>query len=518
MADSPDLGKVDVSLNRLTTVEPQCDPKDPDFARWYDTGTDSQGNPMLPIRQGNDVQLFIDGPDTFAAMVTAMKTATGGAGSGQFIYMCNWFFDETFNLVPGENLTAILTAASNAKVEIRALIWDQPKTQNGSAVKFIDGLANGGAVLDNRTLNFGTHHQKILVVNGSQGLIGFVGGVDFNPDRLKHVSDGAPLHDVHVRIVGPAVFDLLHTFVQRWQEHPDARKKGSPKFDLLGAGIPEPTAAGTAGDKFVQICRTFGNGARHEGIAKRTTRIFPLAQEDRGYGFLNGGSNGQQGIRQALIKAIGASKEFIYAEDQYMISMEISNLLKAQLPKIKKLILLITHSSISDLPGVWLRRKKFVDNLLTSPDKAKVAICCLHPENLPRNPKKVDPKVDHLYVHSKTWIFDDKFATVGSPNLNLRGWTHDSEIFAAIFDESKDKPCTLHFAHQLRMKLWAEHLKLKETDVFDPIASSRDWFSPPLSSRLMTYDHKADTDGSFFKPSFLDGRIIPDAFVDPNGS
>lgn len=515
MADPPELGKVDVNLNRLNTVEPQCDPKDPDFARWYDTGKDSQGIQMRPVRKGNDVQMFLEGNNTFDAMVKAMATATGGAGSGQFIYMINWFFDELFPLVPGTNLTTILTAASNAKVEIRALLWDQPLSDNTKAVKFIDGLANGGAVLDNRTLNFGAHHQKILVINGSQGLIGFVGGVDFNPDRITHISDGAPLHDVHVRIVGPAVFDLLNTFVQRWQDHPDARKKGSPKFDLLGAGIPEPTADGTAGDKFVQICRTFGNGAKHEGIDKRAKRLPPFV-ENRGYSFLNGGSSGEQTIRQALIKAIQAAQVFIYVEDQYMINMEISNLLKAQLPKIQKLILLNTHSSISDLPRVWGRRKLFVDNLMSSPDKAKVAICSLHPENLPRDPKKVDPKVDHLYLHAKVWIFDDKFATVGSPNLNRRGWTHDSECFAAIFDESKDKPCTLHFAHQLRMKLWAEHLKVKESDVFDPLASSASWFSPPLTSRLMTYDPNADTDSRSPKPFMK--RFVPDSAVDPDGS
>ena len=54
--------------------------------------------------------------------------------------------------------------------EVRALVWlhKQPEAfgKNRAAVKFIDGLAAGAAVLDNRTLNFGTHHQKILVVNG----------------------------------------------------------------------------------------------------------------------------------------------------------------------------------------------------------------------------------------------------------------------------------------------------------------------------------------------------------------
>jgi len=65
------------------------------------------------------------------------------------------------------------------------------------------------------------------------------------------------------------------------------------------------------------------------------------------------------------------------------------------------------------------------------------------------------PAIPHSYVHAKTWIFDDRFAIIGSANCNQRGWTHDSESCVGTFDESKDTPGTYTFAHRLRIRLWA---------------------------------------------------------------
>ena len=40
-----------------------------------------------------------------------------------------------------------------------------------------------------------------------------------------------------------------------------------------------------------------------------------------------------------------------------------------------------------------------------------------------------------VYVHAKACVVDDVWATVGSDNLNLRSWTHDSELSCAILDD-----------------------------------------------------------------------------------
>ena len=498
----PGLGTAVVGLNQVNTVAPQCDPRDPDFARWFDTGKDAQGIAMPPVRKGNEVIALVDGRETFDSMVAAIKTATGGAGSGHFIYLLAWILDVDFDVAPGTTMRSLLTKASSDGVEIRALLWDQAGTVNTKQVAFIDGLANGAAVLDNRTLNLGSHHQKILVVNGNQGLMTFCGGVDLNPDRINHVSKqpGSPMHDVHCRIRGPAAWDLLRVFVQRWKDHPDVTKKGSPKRDILGGGIPEPTADGTEGNCFVQVGRTFGNGKKHAGISG-------AGPGTQGYSFLNSGNSGEQTARQIIKKAIQAAQKFIYMEDQYLISMEASTLLRDQLPKIKELVILIPHSSISDLPGVWKRRKAFIDNLTSTAEKKKVTICYLNPKGQTPDKKKVDPASNHTYVHAKIYVMDDKFAIIGSANCNQRGWSHDSEVVAGIFDQSKDSPCTLHVAHKLRMKLWAEHLGLKEKDVFDAVGNAFLWALG--TGKVVPYDQNADKDGV---------SLAPPSAVDPDGS
>jgi phosphatidylserine/phosphatidylglycerophosphate/cardiolipin synthase-like enzyme len=53
-----------------------------------------------------------------------------------------------------------------------------------------------------------------------------------------------------------------------------------------------------------------------------------------------------------------------------------------------------------------------------------------------------------VYVHAKVGLVDDRWATVGSANLNSRGVSHDAELNVAALD--------VEFARGLRLMLWAE--------------------------------------------------------------
>jgi phosphatidylserine/phosphatidylglycerophosphate/cardiolipin synthase-like enzyme len=54
-----------------------------------------------------------------------------------------------------------------------------------------------------------------------------------------------------------------------------------------------------------------------------------------------------------------------------------------------------------------------------------------------------------IYVHAKVGVVDDRWATIGSANLNSRGVSHDAELNVAALDSE--------FARGLRQMLWAEH-------------------------------------------------------------
>lgn len=494
-----------VARNVLNTVRVPCDAKLPASQRWFTSG----GSPAMgPVRAGNEVMYLIDGEVTFREMVSAIRTATG---AGHFIYLLGWWLTDSFQLIRGDansTVRALLTAAANNGVQVRAMLWEAwrdhylyGRRQNADEVDHINALRDGAAILDSRYLNCGSHHQKILAVNGSSGLIAFCGGVDINPSRVfarrsgANVHDdteGASLHDVHCRIRGPAAHDLLRIFIERWTDHP--RRHGS---DLRGVNIPIPAPAGS---QYVQIGRTYGNGANHRGI-------------DTHWGFSRGYSfapNGEQTARRMILHAISRAQRFIYVEDQYLINDTDTDAVRAlsdALGRIEHLTILVPHNTICDIPVVT-HRQRFLAPLRRA-GGGKVRVFCLHPPGAP-----------HTYVHSKIWIIDDQFAIIGSANCNRRGWTHDSEVTAGIFDESSDDVCEWHFAHRLRVALWAEHLGMKtpegHAELADGVASIVHWRQPPPGARIAPYDERIQTE----RDSFIARRELNnwDTFTDPDGS
>ena len=72
-----------------------------------------------------------------------------------------------------------------------------------------------------------------------------------------------------------------------------------------------------------------------------------------------------------------------------------------------------------------------------------------------------------VYVHAKTCIVDDTWATIGSDNFNRRSWTHDSELSAVVLDPERE------FARDLRLALAAEHLDRDAQDPMDDCVEAR---------------------------------------------
>ena len=133
-----------------------------------------------------------------------------------------------------------------------------------------------------------------------------------------------------------------------------------------------------------------------------------------------------------------------------------------------------------------------------------------------------------VYVHAKVCIVDDLWATVGSDNLNRRSWTYDSELTAAVWDESTDGASP--FAVALRRRLAVEHLGLDEEQgdapgrpaghgpgvrrVGRPVAGvARRWAARPSSGRPAAADRHAAAVTT--RPG-LGGRLY-DALYDPDG-
>jgi len=468
------------------------------------------------LHTGNLVNFLIDGPTTFQEMRRAMLTATG---AGHYIYLLGWWMCDDFPLIPPGSppltVRELFTSRAANGVQIRAMLWDQLGTQNTAEVDHINALPAGAAILDNHTfssfpVNVGSHHQKVLIVNGSEGLITFCGGIDLNLDRIHDMTtpttfcggssgssssggQGSPLHDVHCRIVGPAAWDLLDTFIRRWDAHPDhgAIDADPTKGNLLGRSTPRPAPLAPA-----SVGSTGGNCAIR--IARTFNPITPLAAGTTAVR--------ERSIRETLTLGIQNAQRFIYMEDQYLVNMEAAALLNAALSRIEHLTILIAASQISDMPRRWAARLDFINRVTSGPNGHKVHVFFLA---TPPNQAGTTPVFgSHTYVHAKTWIFDDELAVIGSANCNQRGWTHDSEVGAVIFEDVN--PSGETFAQRLRMQLWAEHLNVSPTVVSDGVASASLWTTPPPGARIRPYDPRADTD------PFSDS-LIPMGAIDPAG-
>jgi phosphatidylserine/phosphatidylglycerophosphate/cardiolipin synthase-like enzyme len=449
------------------------------------------------------VTYLIDGPASFKEMVRAIGMATANE---HYIYLLGWQLVDDFDLDPpaATKFQDLMTTAAASGVQIRVMLWKQYHGINKPQVDFINTLSTGAAILDNETTSqiFGAHHQKVLVVKGSDGLIGYCGGIDVNSDRVSagaassaagssaaSSSDtglalassgssggqGAPLHDVHCEITGPSTWDVLQTFIRRWDHHPDSAAIDSSKGALLGRTEPVPAAASTPSST--------GNSCS-VAIARTFTPVTPGSTVPK-----------ERDIQALLLAAIANAQRFIYMEDQYLIDLDAATALNTRVPTLSHLTILIAGSEISDLPCKWAYRKDFIDAVtagLSASDAAKVRVF-----RLVTPPASTPPAYgSHTYVHAKTWVFDDELAVIGSANCNRRGWQSDSEANAFIFDDAAPSSGALTFAQQLRRDLWAEHLGVPGSSVEDGVASAGLWLTSSPTARVLPYDPAADTDST----------------------
>jgi phosphatidylserine/phosphatidylglycerophosphate/cardiolipin synthase-like enzyme len=157
------------------------------------------------------------------------------------------------------------------------------------------------------------------------------------------------------------------------------------------------------------------------------------------------------------------------------------------IPKLQHLTILIPGSDIGDHPFGREYRRDFVNRLtagLSATNCKKIGIFQL-------STSQARPAFGaYTYVHSKTWVFDDELAMIGSANCNRRSYQHDSEVGAFIFD-GMPAQSGLSFAQQFRMRLWSGHLHVSPNDVTDGVASAALWRKParPAMARVFEFDH-----------------------------
>ncbi len=413
-----------------------------------------------PWTAGNLVVPHVHGADYFARLAAVV----GATRAGDRICFTDWRGDHDERLGPdGPTTGALLADAARRGVEVRGLLWrshsDRTRfnAQENHRFGALVNEAGGEALFDERVRRGGSHHQKLVVVR-HQGRpeqdVAFVGGIDLchgrrddaghhgDPQAVpldKQYGETPPWHDVMLEIRGPAVCDVLEVFTQRWNDptpldhHNPYRAAMQRRADMPRhpQPLPEPwDAPPEAGSHQVQVLRTYP--------CKKPP--FPFAPE------------GERSIAHGYTRAFERARHLIYLEDQYFWSEHVTRTLAEALRREPGLEVIAVvprfpeqDNAVSGPPmryGQQLARE-----LLQEAGGDRFALYDVEsPTGVP------------VYVHAKVCVVDDAWMTCGSDNLNLRSWTHDSEVACAVVDPDGDLP------RGLRSTLWAEHLGLDPDD------------------------------------------------------
>jgi phosphatidylserine/phosphatidylglycerophosphate/cardiolipin synthase-like enzyme len=449
----------------------------PEPADWLLTQPE-RGNPATRLddqhpgdaawSEGNSVRPMVHGASYFSELYDRLEATR----AGDLVLFTDWQGDADERLTgePGSEVAEVLGRADERGVDVRGLVWRSHSEATGFTSRENRHLGRVlqrrgvEAILDMRVRTGGSHHQKLLVIRHRDDPardIAYVGGIDLchsrrddaehrgDPQALGTMAgeygDTPPWHDLQAAITGPAVHDVETVFRERWEDPTTLRRSPivllhdrlrglDTKPDPLPPQAPPPPPDGR---HVVQLLRTY-----------------PDLRQGRDYAFARGG---ERSVARGYTKAVERARRLIYVEDQYLWGHHVGDVLTQALrdhPDLHVIAVVPMHPDVegfnrtAQLVG---RRRAMLDMTRAAPDR--VAIYGI--ENHEGTP---------VYVHAKTCIVDDTWATIGSDNFNRRSWTHDSELSAVVLDPDE------RFARDLRLTLAAEHLDRDPGDGMDDCA------------------------------------------------
>jgi cardiolipin synthase len=192
----------------------------------------------LPFTRGNEVDLLIDGEETFDRLFTEISSAEK--------YICVNFYIVKNDKVGGKFQRALIERA-RAGVKVYFL-FDEIGSHKLSST-FLGELKDAGVECEsfgaNRywwsrlQLNF-RNHRKIVVIDGKQA---FIGGLNVGDEYLGRDKKYGDWRDTHLLLKGPAVEAAQLVFMEDWfwscDRIPDLSwEEGAEEADQIAAVIP----------------------------------------------------------------------------------------------------------------------------------------------------------------------------------------------------------------------------------------------------------------------------------------
>ena len=320
----------------------------------------------------NKVDIYTNGTDKFNALRADLRAAT------QYINMQYYIFE---NDRIGNEIRNILIEKARQGVKVR-IIYDGVGSFNVDKRFFKTMLDAGIEAYPFMRINFPQfaqrvnwrNHRKIMVIDGKCGYIGGMNVADRYVDGCSWGTRGV-WRDTHLRITGPAVKALQHSFALDWN---------FMNKQVLNDHIAtewDETPDSKAGIQLVT----------------------------------SGPMSDWNNIALMMLNAISNAKKCVYLQTPYFLPTEA--LLKAlQTSALSGVDVRIMIPQRSDSTMLRLASYSYVSECLRAGIKFHFFTAGM--------------------LHSKVLIIDDELSTVGSTNFDFRSFEHNYEGNVFIYDSS----------------------------------------------------------------------------------
>jgi phosphatidylserine/phosphatidylglycerophosphate/cardiolipin synthase-like enzyme len=288
------------------------------------------------------------------------------------------------------------------------------------------------------------------------------------PRRGDSASKG-PIHDVSIGVRGPAVGHLQQVFNNHWNLAVPAEAHVPPAPPDV---LPIPTE-----DQFPAKITTADTGEFLTSVQVVQT--------------LNGGvfadkPKGEKGILESYLRAIHFAEHFVYIENQYFTNDAIGEALKAALKANSNLHVILVVNIEPDMPHYPHWQKALIQDIAKSiPDAEQRFGAFTTWSHSVSDPDHQKPRLRANYLHTKTAIIDNNWASVGSANLDgasldvyqmlfywrlpnailQGGEMRNTETNCVVFEQTV--PPGGSAVDALRRRLWAEHLGVVKNGALD---------------------------------------------------
>jgi len=407
---------------------------------------------VYPTRGGNQVRPWIDGEPAFRRICAAIEAAQ------QSVWATVTFMWPSFQMPDGRGAALdVFERAARRGIDVRVIFWRPDDVTASHRRNAFWGSPDHFAALAqhyphikirwDRAHPGYCQHQKIWLIDANHdAATSFVGGINLNPHSLVapgHRGEGHN-HDVYIELAGPAIADIQHNFVQRWNEASehtcdDGRWGDGSEADLAFPNHTPP-ACGAAD---VQIQRTTHPGRYVNDYPPPGAAAFDIA-------------SGEKTNLDQYCAAIRSARRTIYLENQYVEVSEIVDALHDALKRgVEVVLLLPAVPDISSSAVVTQARLAFLAaraHLAVYPNFTLCGIAGLG----------TDGRRKPVYVHSKLMLVDDEWATVGSCNLHHHSLFGNGELNAAFWE-----PVTVR---AMRVELFQEYLAIDTSALSDTAA------------------------------------------------